>query len=301
MNNVLITGAHGQDGIILSKILLKKKYKVFGIIKKKRIKINIPNVSYFVKDLLNYNEIFNLVKKIKPNFIIHFASNNYPFSKEKKINYQNHYLENFIVTRNLLKSVKKNKKCYFIFAGSSRMFGKNTIGYVNENSQFIRTGFYESYKIDAHKLLMQYKYKYSLKATTAILFNHDSIYRNKFFLISKLVNSAMNKNYIFLKRIYHSNISGDFSHAKDICYAIYLLIKSKNNIDKIILSSGKVTKINDIILYLIRILSVKNIKFPKPKKQKPTLIGVNSLAFKLLKWSPKKSVYDVAQEMIIKK
>ena len=40
MNKVLITGAHGQDGIILSKILLKKKYKVFGIIKKKRIKIN---------------------------------------------------------------------------------------------------------------------------------------------------------------------------------------------------------------------------------------------------------------------
>ena len=37
MNNVLITGAHGQDGIILSKILLKKKYKVFGIIKKKRM------------------------------------------------------------------------------------------------------------------------------------------------------------------------------------------------------------------------------------------------------------------------
>ncbi len=40
MNKVLITGAHGQDGIILSKILLKKKYKVYGIIKKKKIKKN---------------------------------------------------------------------------------------------------------------------------------------------------------------------------------------------------------------------------------------------------------------------
>ena len=301
MNKALITGAHGQDGIILSKILLKKKYKVFGIIKKKKIKFNLPNVSYFVNDLLNYNKISNLVKKIRPNIIIHFASNNYPFSKEKKINYLNHYLENFVGTKNLLESVKKNKKMFFIFAGSSRMYGKNTIGYVNEESQFKRTGFYESYKIDAHKLLMQYKYKYSLKATTAIFFNHDSIYRNNYFIIPKLVNSVINKNYIFLKKIYNFNLTGDFSHAEDICYAIYLLIKSKKNIDKIILSSGKRTKINDIILYLIRIFNIKNIKFKKPKKLKKTLVGINSLAVKLLTWISKKSIYDVVQEMILKK
>ena len=300
MNKVLITGAHGQDGIILSKILLKKKYKVFGIIRKKKIKFNLPNVSYFVNDLLNYNKISNLVKKIRPNIIIHFASNNYPFSKEKKINYLNHYLENFVGTKNLLESVKKNKKMYFVLAGSSRMYGKNTIGYVNEESQFKRTGFYESYKIDAHKLLMQYKYKYFFKATTAIFFNHDSIYRKNYFIIPKLVNSVINKNYIFLKKIYNSNLTGDFSHAEDICYAIYLLIKSKKNIDKIIISSGKKTKINYLILYLIKIFNIKNITFQKPKKLKKTLIGINSLAVKILKWTPKKNVYDVVKEMILK-
>ena len=36
--NILITGALGQDGIILSKILIKKKYKVTGWIKKKKYK-----------------------------------------------------------------------------------------------------------------------------------------------------------------------------------------------------------------------------------------------------------------------
>jgi nucleoside-diphosphate-sugar epimerase len=96
-------------------------------------------------------------------------------------------------------------------------------------------------------------------------------------------------------------LTGDFSHAEDICYAIYLLIKSKKNIDKIILSSGKRTKINDIILYLIRIFNIKNIKFKKPKKLKKTLVGINSLAVKLLTWISKKSIYDVVQEMILKK
>ena len=32
--NIVITGALGQDGIILSKLLLKKKFNVFGIVKK---------------------------------------------------------------------------------------------------------------------------------------------------------------------------------------------------------------------------------------------------------------------------
>jgi hypothetical protein len=31
------------------------------------------------------------------------------------------------------------------------------------------------------------------------------------------------------------------------------------------------------------------------------LIGINSLAVKLLKWTPKKTVYDVVHEMILKK
>ena len=48
MNKVLITGAHGQDGIILSKILLKKKYEVYGLDKVKN------NNKFFYKvDLIN--------------------------------------------------------------------------------------------------------------------------------------------------------------------------------------------------------------------------------------------------------
>ena len=30
---------------------------------------------------------------------------------------------------------------------------------------------------------------------------------------------------IFLKKIYYANISGDFSHAEDICNGLYKLIK----------------------------------------------------------------------------
>ena len=38
MKKIIITGALGQDGFILSKILLKNKYKVFGIVKNNKKK-----------------------------------------------------------------------------------------------------------------------------------------------------------------------------------------------------------------------------------------------------------------------
>ena len=86
---------------------------------------------------------------------------------------------------------------------------------------------------------MDKKKKNRIKATIVILFNHDSKFRNERFLFPRLIKSIKYKNYSFLKKIYRENISGDFSHADDICEAIFLLIKSKKNPDKIILSSGK--------------------------------------------------------------
>jgi len=45
MKKVIITGANGQDGVILSKLLIKKKYLVYKFVKKKN-KYNKNN--YFI-------------------------------------------------------------------------------------------------------------------------------------------------------------------------------------------------------------------------------------------------------------
>ena len=48
---VIITGAAGQDGLILSKILLKKKFEVYGIIKNKKYENLIKKVKYLKTDI----------------------------------------------------------------------------------------------------------------------------------------------------------------------------------------------------------------------------------------------------------
>ena len=84
-----------------------------------------------------------------------------------------------------------------------------------------------------------------------ILFNHDSVLRNKKFLLPRIIKAIKNKNQKFLNYIYKENIIEDFSHADDICKAIFLLIEKKIFIDNLILSSSKKTKINSIIDYLL--------------------------------------------------
>lgn len=123
MKKVLITGALGQDGMILSKIFQKKKFKVYGFIEKKRKK-KISKVKYNFNNLTSQKKIRNHLKIIKPNIIIHLASKNETYEKRKKEkNYKVNYLQNLKCTSNLLTSIiKVNFKTKLIFAGSSLMF-----------------------------------------------------------------------------------------------------------------------------------------------------------------------------------
>ena len=146
-------------------------------------------------------------------------------------------------------------------------------------------------------ILCLWKKKFKLFATTAILFNHDSKYRNSKFLFPRLAGYLKNQRLNLIKEIYEQNIIGDFSHAEDICWAIYLIIKKQISVKNIILSSGKKTRVNLLIKFLINKYNL-GIKIKiKQKKNNIYLIGNNKLAKKLLKWKPKKTIYDAVKEI----
>ena len=83
MKNIVITGALGQDGIILSKILIKNKFKVFGLVNNlnKKIKTKVRNVKYFEISDNKFENVKNLLDNIKPDIILHLGSNNPSFRK----------------------------------------------------------------------------------------------------------------------------------------------------------------------------------------------------------------------------
>jgi GDPmannose 4,6-dehydratase len=300
LTKVLITGGLGQDGVILSKIYLKKKYNVFVLIKKKSKNLFLKKVIYKINDLSKKDKITKDLRIIKPSIIIHLASHNNSYIKRNnKDSYRVNYYQNFRNTKNLLDSIIDLKlKIKFIFAGSSLMYPDFSKKIISEKDIFKSNDYYGRYKIDSHKYIMSLKNKYNLNATTAILFNHDSMFRNKKFLIPRLVGAFKRKDISYIESIYKLNISGDFSHAEDICNGIYKLSTFKKNIDKIILSSGKRLFINDVINYLERLYNVKINKKISRNSIGCKTIGSNLFAKKIINYKIKKDIFLVCDEII---
>ena len=293
MKKILITGALGQDGIILSK-KLKKNFNILGLsnnLNKKKI----DGVNYKVNNLSSKKKILKIFEKFKPDIVFHLASKNNTFAKRKKENFLINYKFNYDCSKNLIDAIVEKKiNCKFIFAGTSLMFG-NIKKKVNEKDVFKSDDYYAKYKIDVYKYLNTLKKHKFFQSTTAILFNHDSIYRGKKFLIPKLITASSKKNYKYLKKIFEHNISGDFSHADDICDGLYKLALKKKMVSKIILSSNKRSFINDIIIKLNK--KFKSQKFDRSKKnQNKKFLGSNSLARKFIQYQPKKDIFDAVIE-----
>ena len=229
---IIVTGALGQDGQILTKILLSKGYRVFGIVnnyKNTKIKKNIHKKI----DLSNYNKTKLFIKKINPSHIIHFGSKNPSFNEH--INY---YKNNYLSTKNIIDSIIEiNDKIIFIFASSSLIFRKKK-GIVTEKDKFKITSPYTRFRIKIFNYMLFLKEKKNFLFCNLILFNHDSAYRKETFLIPRLISMVKKGDFASLEKIYKENIIRDFSHAEDICYAIYLVIKKKICIKSLIPSSG---------------------------------------------------------------
>ena len=294
-NRIIITGALGQDGKILSKKLIKQQYQVFGLIKFKNYRTKIKSVIYKKIHLHEKKKVNNLIKKIKPMTIVHFGSDNPSYLDSKKKDFLK---KNLISTKNLIDSIiKTNLGINFIFANTSHIYLKNKNKMISENSKISTFNAYAKFRVNIMNYLKDKKKNENLKYSNLVLFNHDSIYRNEKFLLPRLTKAIIKNDEKFINEIYENNIQGDFSHAEDICEAIYLLIKKNINFDNLILSSSKKSKINSIINYLIKKYN-KSIKITKkPKTNECFLIGNNKLAKKQLNWKIKKNIYIAADEI----
>lgn len=295
IKKLVITGINGQDGKILAKKLNKeKKFKIFGFDKKKSFnefskKIKILN---FLNNKKKLNFFF---KKNRIDIIIHLAANNPCFKQKSREIYFN---KNVINTKNLFEAVYKNNlKSKFIFCSSSQIF-RDGEGVINEKSPLLSKSDYTRFRIQADKEMLKFKDKYKIKYTNIIFFNHDSKFRNEKFILPKVIKAIINKNIKFLNSIIKENIYKDFSHAEDICDGILKIAKSSKNLDKVILSSGKLTSLNSIVKYIVNKKHIKlNLNFNKIKPKKKTICGDNNIAKSEFSWTPKKNIYMAANDL----
>ena len=123
--NAIIVGGTGQFGIILSKQLLKKKFKIIVTtrsLKKAKEKFNNKKIYLKKLNILSKEQIKKLLLEFKPKLIFYLAGQSSPgksFYCKKET-----YYSNFIGCRNFLETLQENKiSSKFINFSSCEIYG----------------------------------------------------------------------------------------------------------------------------------------------------------------------------------
>ncbi len=331
MKKALITGITGQDGAYLADFLIKKKIKVYGIVRRTSFDpltrleyFNIKNkVKLISSDLSEFYKISNIIKKIKPDYFFNLAAQSYvTFSYDNPF-----YTDNVNNTAviNILESIRNySKKTKFYQASSSEMYGRNEFNEkkLNEKSKFNPISPYSIAKLSAFFHTKHYRNSFNIFASNGILFNHESPLRGDQFVTKKIVSNLVRIKYklqkepLILGNIYSRR---DWGHAKDYVEMMYKILNYKKA-DDFVISSEKQYSIKDFVNLTCKYLNIKIqwqgkgllesakdingrkiIKISK-KFMRPTdvvyLLGDSSKSKKLLKWKKKHNLEFLIKDMI---
>lgn len=104
---ILITGAGGFTGWHACQYFLNNGYHVVGLVRKKRFNKDLPNYKEWECDLTDEFSVYDTIKAIKPDYILHTAGkNDVKESWEKPAEY---VTVNVLATVHLLEAVRKVK------------------------------------------------------------------------------------------------------------------------------------------------------------------------------------------------
>ena len=193
----LIVGGSGQFGICLSKILLKKKYKIeittrsIRRTKKKFKNLGLNKINLKRLDISSKKAILKLLKN-NYDIIFYFAGQSSPSKSFKKV--KQTIKSNYVGCKNFLEILNfLNSKAKFFNTSSSEIFSE-TKKKIDLKSKKKPISPYGRSKLLSYNLTNKFRNSYRLNTYNLILFNTESYYRDKYYLISKICLAAINAN-----------------------------------------------------------------------------------------------------------
>ena len=311
----LITGITGQDGSYLAELLLKKNYKVHGIVRRValedrvhrlwRLRKILNKIKLHAASLESYASLVKIVQKVRPDEIYHLAAQSYvSYSFEDEFSTIN---TNVGGTHFVLSALKEfSPKSKFYFAGSSEMFGKVKEVPQNENTPFNPRSSYGISKVTGYELTKNYREAYNLFCCTGILFNHESPRRGFEFVTRKISHAAARIKLGLQKDLELGNINArrDWGHAQDYVLAMWKMLQLKKPQDFVI-ATGKQHSVKEFAKLAFEILDLDYKKYVKYNKiydrpsEVASLLGNYSKAKKIIKWKPETSFKELVKGMVI--
>ena len=196
----IVTGAQGQDGSILINKLIKSGHQVVGIGRRrlddfsardkslsKLLESKDSNFIYKICDLRDSTTVLELLNKETPDVIFNLAAMSSPAESWNNpagtLSNDTHSVVNLLDSIRLL-----SPKTKMIQANTAAIFHSTDLP-INEESPIKITNPYAAAKYAALTISQQYKERYGVNVSNAIMFNHESIWRPDAFVTRKITKS----------------------------------------------------------------------------------------------------------------
>ena len=313
MNKVaLITGISGMDSSHLAEFLLKKDYKIYGLLRRSstdntwRIRNIIDKIEIVVGDMTDSSSLDKALKLIQPDEVFHLAAQS--FVKASWDSPESTFDINAGGVIRLLEAIrsfgKKDTRMYN--ASTSEQFGKVQETPQVETTKFYPRSIYGCSKAAAHYICVNYRESYNMFISCGICFNHESFRRGLEFLSRKV---SYNVAKIHLKKAEFISLGNldakrDWGYSPDFVEGMWKMLQLDEP-DDFILATGKTRTVADFVKTAFEAVEIYNWQdYVKqdPKYMRPAevdlLLGDYSKARAYLDWEPTTSFEDMVKEMV---
>jgi len=311
MQNAIITGITGQTGSYLAKILLDKNYKVYGVVRRssnfntQRIDdvYDHHNLELVYGALADYSSITSIVNDVKPDLFFNMAAMSHVRVSFDIPEYTMDVTGTGVIR--CLEAIRRNSpNTRFLQASSSEMFGSSPPPQ-NEETPFHPRSPYAVAKVAGYHATVNYREAYDMFASNAISYNHESPFRGETFVTRKITRAATRIKCGLQDKLYLGNLSAkrDWSHAKDVANAMYMILTSDKP-DDYCIASGYMYSVEEFVEKVFSSLELnwKDYVEIDPRYFRPTevdaLCGDSSKLRKNLGWELEYDFDSLVKEMV---
>jgi UDP-glucose 4-epimerase len=297
-NPVLVTGSAGFIGSNIVDKFLQEGFPVIGIDNLKRgNKKNInPKSKFYNVDLNNRKAIEKILKKHKPEKIIHLASTlvdvslsiKYPWLSQRDIT----------MTSGLLECARNFNLRQIVFASSANVYGNQVTLPINEKAKINPLSPYGLSKAAIEDYIRYFSKRYGIIYT---IFRYFNVYGEKQSKKSKAAIPSFIRGVLKNKviNVRGGNQTRDFVYVRDVADANFIAVKNEIQ-GTFNIGTSKQTQVNKVIATIGKLLEIE----PKVKQAERKGFDCNSSqasilkAKKYLKWEPKTKIEDGLKKTI---
>lgn len=193
--SALITGISGQDGSYLAELLLRKGYRVTGIVRRSssqnlgNISTIIDNIDLIDADIMDQSSINNAIRVSQPDEVYNLAAQSFVATS-----FYQPVLTGEVTglgTLRVLEAVHAYAPMAKVYqASSSEMFGRSDAEPQDESTPFHPRSPYGAAKVYAYWVSVNYREAYSMFVSNGIFFNHESPRRGLEFVTRKITDGV---------------------------------------------------------------------------------------------------------------